>query len=226
MVRWRLLVLLAALTALPAPATKKGQGGGQCDATHSACCSGGAGAVRSASLLQAGQTRRAVASLQDAVAAPDAERPLAPEKWRSSMQAKPAESAHGLQSEAEALSVGLLAVSTQGAAEVSLIIIVVVIGVAVCLLWHNNWSVQGSVDESREIAGKVGVVAKKATHGAAVKVEKLTRPKDAAVAGSSSSTDASPANPASAKQQEATLPLLSAEERPFKTQPHEAEQCC
>mmetsp|Transcript_8154 Transcript_8154/g.25914 ORF Transcript_8154/g.25914 Transcript_8154/m.25914 type:complete len:219 (-) Transcript_8154:63-719(-) len=120
----------------------------------------------------------------------------------------------------------------QGAVEAALVIILIVVAVTFCLLWHNNWSVQASVNQTVEVAGKAGSVAKKATHATAAKVEKMTRAKDQEqVSGGSSSSMRGPVGPVPQDHNAAdtmTQPLSPQE--PHRLSPKPADQgpveCC
>lgn len=98
------------------------------------------------------------------------------ETWRSLLEARAGGAGHLVSHSVErALGASTAALATRGIFDATIIIMLVVIGGACCLLWHNNWSVQGAVDDSREMAGKAAGAAKKGTHAAAVRIEKVTR---------------------------------------------------
>uniref|UniRef100_A0A7S1W057 Uncharacterized protein n=1 Tax=Alexandrium catenella TaxID=2925 RepID=A0A7S1W057_ALECA len=177
MSRRRLITLLVAA----AQATDIVEGG-------TTCLNAVSSNYRSVSLIQATtKSRRAAATKsRRGLEKPFAEDPatvrkqeadhVSQETWRSLLEARAGGAGHLVSHSVErALGASTAALATRGIFDATIIIMLVVIGGACCLLWHNNWSVQGAVDDSREMAGKAAGAAKKGTHAAAVRIEKVTR---------------------------------------------------
>eukprot|EP00419_Tripos_fusus_P027793 CAMPEP_0172725918 /NCGR_PEP_ID=MMETSP1074-20121228/89547_1 /TAXON_ID=2916 /ORGANISM="Ceratium fusus, Strain PA161109" /LENGTH=199 /DNA_ID=CAMNT_0013552801 /DNA_START=38 /DNA_END=641 /DNA_ORIENTATION=- len=78
-----------------------------------------------------------------------------------------------------------MAIRTQGGAEVviPLLLVAVLLGGTIWLLWHNNWDVHAAVDEGKIYAGRAAASTKRAVHGTAKSVERMTAPEGSAQSG-------------------------------------------
>uniref|UniRef100_A0A7S1RR88 Uncharacterized protein n=1 Tax=Alexandrium catenella TaxID=2925 RepID=A0A7S1RR88_ALECA len=103
--------------------------------------------------------------------------------WCSVLQSQVSSARHRMARAVErALGAHDAALATKGGFEATLIVVLVVgvVGGTVCCLWHNNWSVLGAAHHTREVAGKAVEAANKGTHAGAVRIENMTREKQAA----------------------------------------------
>jgi len=119
---------------------------------------------------------------------------------------------------------GTVTVSGFNAASLAIVVLLIMLLVAIAFLVHNNWDVQAAVDEGKMYAVKAGSQAKKATHGASVMVEKLTRDSESARTPAASTVRSMP-DVSEAEAGDATGEMQGRQTRSPR-RPSTAQACC